>query len=257
MKTCSKCKSEKELSEFSHWFDKRSGKNVISAQCKTCFSEYAKRRYAVKREEIREQMKVRYAQNREVAIAKARVYYEANKDKVKASQRRYYERNKSTVLLRIQEWRDANFDKYRAAQDRWARANREKVRESANKYARANKDRVAERWRTMRLMVMEAYGGARCACCGETTYEFLTIDHIDNDGAAHRAAIGTHLYRWLIEHDYPDGFQVLCMNCNWGKNQNGGVCPHRDRESSSTIPEGSTLQAIGSGSARRPIGAVI
>jgi hypothetical protein len=28
------------------------------------------------------------------------------------------------------------------------------------------------------------------------------------------------------KHGYPEGFQVLCMNCNWGRYRNGGVCPH-------------------------------
>ncbi len=29
-----------------------------------------------------------------------------------------------------------------------------------------------------------------------------------------------------VIHD-PEGFQVLCWNCNLGKYYNGGVCPHR------------------------------
>ena len=32
----------------------------------------------------------------------------------------------------------------------------------------------------------EAYGGCKCACCGEATFEFLSIDHTDNNGAVHR-----------------------------------------------------------------------
>jgi hypothetical protein len=67
---------------------------------------------------------------------------------------------------------------------------------------------------------------------------FLTIDHINNDGNIHRSIIngkrtkdgnsygaGAQTYRWLIDNDYPGGFQVLCFNCNWAKS-NGG-CPHK------------------------------
>lgn len=78
--------------------------------------------------------------------------------------------------------------------------------------------------------VFEAYGGYVCACCGETEPLFLTIDHIHNDGASHRKSInggGTRLYDWLRARNYPDGFQVLCLNCNMGKHRNGGVCPHK------------------------------
>ena len=83
---------------------------------------------------------------------------------------------------------------------------------------------------------VEAYGG-KCACCGETEWLFLTIDHINNDGAERRKTehgSGTTFYRWLRNNDYPEDFQVLCYNCNLGKHRNGGVCPHK--EGSETIP---------------------
>lgn len=84
--------------------------------------------------------------------------------------------------------------------------------------------------------VFGAYGGYRCACCGETERAFLTIDHVDNDGATwrrevlgSRLATGWRTYRWLMAHQYPAGYQVLCMNCNFGKRMNHGVCPHQTR----------------------------
>ncbi len=49
--------------------------------------------------------------------------------------------------------------------------------------------------------------------------EWLTIDHINNDGAAHRKEIGeggTNFYRWLRKNNYPLGFRTLCWNCNCG-----------------------------------------
>lgn len=239
MKECSKCKQTKPLDQFSTWASKSSGKQLVSSKCKACTAEYSRNRYSAKRDELRQQLRDYYAKNRESALQKAKDYYDANKEKVLKGRRKNYEANRSVVLIRCAEWKAKNPEKVKVAQRRWTESNREKVRASANKYARANRARVAERWMVMRLMVMEAYGGAHCACCGESTYEFLTIDHIDNDGAKHRAAIGSHLYRWLIENDFPEGFQVLCMNCNWGKHRNGGICPHKDHERSTTIPTGS------------------
>ena len=85
----------------------------------------------------------------------------------------------------------------------------------------------------LRLKVFEGYGGAKCKCCGETAYECLSIDHIENDGAAHRKALtgrnrnrGVDVLRRLAEDGFPPGFQVLCMNCNFAKKFNG-VCPHK------------------------------
>ena len=78
--------------------------------------------------------------------------------------------------------------------------------------------------------VYAAYGGYKCACCGETEKLFLSIDHINNDGAEHRRThklkTGEQLHRWLRRNNFPSGFQVLCMNCQWGK-RDGGVCPHQ------------------------------
>lgn len=82
--------------------------------------------------------------------------------------------------------------------------------------------------------VFGAYGGYKCACCGELEKIFLTIDHINNDGAAHRKQIGFRggigLYLWIAKHDFPPGFQVYCFNCNHGKQLNHGVCPHKGKE---------------------------
>lgn len=78
--------------------------------------------------------------------------------------------------------------------------------------------------------VFSSYGGYRCACCGEETKEFLSIDHINNDGWDHREALnGKNIYRWLFRNDFPTGYQVLCMNCNWGKRMNNGICPHQSQ----------------------------
>lgn len=92
---------------------------------------------------------------------------------------------------------------------------------------------AARRRSIVKDAVFEAYGGYVCVCCGETEKLFMTLDHINNDGAEFRRRIsgrrtgaGYITYRWLVLNNFPDGFQVLCMNCNHGKRMNNGVCPH-------------------------------
>lgn len=84
----------------------------------------------------------------------------------------------------------------------------------------------------LRLEVLAAYGNV-CACCGEGRIEFMTIDHINGDGAAHRREKGVGrngLYSWLKRNQWPSGFRVLCWNCNESLGHYG-YCPHtRDRE---------------------------
>lgn len=80
-----------------------------------------------------------------------------------------------------------------------------------------------------RAKALRHYGG-KCACCGENTPVFLAIDHLANNGNQHRydgdrrrfSRIGS----WLEKNGYPEGFQVLCNNCNWAKHVNE-LCPHQ------------------------------
>jgi hypothetical protein len=101
------------------------------------------------------------------------------------------------------------------------------------------KNRHRERAEKLRKKVINHYSNGEfiCACCGEKEYEFLCIDHINGGGAAHRKSLspdgksnrsGVTVYNWLIKNNYPPGFQVLCVNCNWGKRRTG-VCPHKLR----------------------------
>lgn len=96
------------------------------------------------------------------------------------------------------------------------------------------KELKARYHKKIKLMVLDAYskGKMECACCGEKEVMFLTIDHIDNDGAKERKKLkisGGNFYRWLVRNNFPnkDKYQVLCFNCNQGRQLNGGICPHK------------------------------
>lgn len=102
-------------------------------------------------------------------------------------------------------------------------------REKRLKYARDAR-------RCLKNIILQAYGTV-CQCCGESRYEFLSLDHINNDGATHRKELakrnirgGFYFYRWLIQNKFPPGLQVLCFNCNLAKGFHG-YCPHiREKE---------------------------
>lgn len=108
-------------------------------------------------------------------------------------------------------------------------------------YSRVNTEekrvrmRAAKARSTDRLwqQTIEACGGA-CKCCGETEPAFLVVDHVNDDGAAHRREQRPHapktwsgktFYAWLRQNGWPEGFQLLCANCNMAKARKGG-CPH-------------------------------
>jgi len=99
---------------------------------------------------------------------------------------------------------------------------------------RTNAEQMRERNALARQRAFKAYGGPKCACCGESEDYFLSLDHIKQNGGPHRQQVGKrkdwgghHLYRWLAQRGFPAGYQVLCFNCNHGRRMNGGVCPHK------------------------------
>jgi len=130
-------------------------------------------------------------------------HYAANAETIKEHVRQHYHANKPTIRQR--------------RKDLW-----ENNREANNKRERA-------RYARFRATVLSHYGD-KCACCGESGKMFLEIDHIQDNGAAHRREIGTSakaLCGWIIRNNFPADFQILCANCNQGKKRNGGICPHK------------------------------
>lgn len=71
--------------------------------------------------------------------------------------------------------------------------------------------------------------GNKCACCGETEKKFLTIDHINNDGHIERSINKNSVLKLIRESLLfkRNDIQVLCWNCNCGKQRNNGICPHK------------------------------
>lgn len=197
MKKCTKCGLEKPETEF--WFNRK--KNYRIARCNPCRVEDSGKWKQENRERVREL---------------DRAWKAKNIESVKAAQERWKERNPGIAAKRMREWRLANLERHKESQ-------------------RRNDKRIKD-------TVYNAYGGYKCACCGETEPMFLTVDHVNNDGAQHRRDVnngikrggGKKIYSWIIANNFPPDFQILCMQCNWGKARNGGVCPHKASEGSTT-----------------------
>ena len=82
-----------------------------------------------------------------------------------------------------------------------------------------------------------------CNCCGENSHiDFLQIDHIagkkEMESIPELIAIGyssklkdKNLQLWIINNKFPDGFQILCRNCNSAKGmiKNNYECPMKNK----------------------------
>jgi RNA polymerase-binding transcription factor DksA len=154
-------------------------------------------------------------------------------------------RCKACLAAQGTQYRQANLDK-RRAYDR-QRGTTEGRKASARQYKADHQDEIAlyyREWyaqnRDRKLALLAAgydelraavfgHYGCCCACCGITAD--LTIDHVDGTGAQHRQELfgkprgvgGVRFYKWLVEQEFPEGYQVLCRSCNSSKRR-GGRC---------------------------------
>jgi len=112
-------------------------------------------------------------------------------------------------------------------------ARQEKAKEYQREYRRNNRDRLREQKReyerSVRLDGIEAYGG-KCSCCGESTVEFLTLEHVNGRDDEPKRLTGYKAWARLKRLGWPQGdYTVLCFNCNCAKGIYG-KCPHQLEE---------------------------
>lgn len=86
MKICSKCRQEKELTEFSK---NKSSKDGFHHRCKLCVRQYNK-------------------DNKEHNAKYNKLYYQINKDSIRAQKMDYYYANQEQMKERNKKWRDKN-----------------------------------------------------------------------------------------------------------------------------------------------------
>lgn len=116
---------------------------------------------------------------------------------------------------------------------KWTKNHPDQVKASLKKYRESHRGQFRDytnyQNKLLRREVLIYYskGVPQCACCGELIYEFLTVDHIDKSvyKLHKKYTYGTKLIWWIVKNNFPEGFQILCMNCNLAKSIRG-ICPH-------------------------------
>lgn len=93
-KKCSKCKIEKDISDFSK---KVSGKNGYANTCKLCANEYGKKYYQNNKEEIKDINKEYYEAHKEKIKECNKEYRKNNKSQLKEYNKEYYQDNKERL----------------------------------------------------------------------------------------------------------------------------------------------------------------
>lgn len=89
--------------------------------------------------------------------------------------------------------------------------------------AKLDSQKNTQRQKLVKVEVLTHYGNGKLSCvkCGMDNPSCLSIDHINGGGNKERILNKTRLssafYRWLKKNQYPDGYQTLCMNCQFIK----------------------------------------
>jgi hypothetical protein len=222
LKTCTKCNRELPEEKFCKSSHTVSG---LQSWCKDCSNEDNKRRYAGKTLEEKRAIREVDNERRRERVANGGCWTCLNQAE---SGKKFCQRclDRHAVIQKRQKEK-------RVASGLCRECGKNPPWEHSTGYCRACLDGRKVWWRELKMAAFMAYGGPKCVCCGETILAFLNLDHIERDGAEHRKAIGKsdgyRIYGWLKRHRYPAGFQVLCWNCNCGREFNGGICPHKQQ----------------------------
>ena len=162
-KTCSKCKREKPLTQFSKDKSKKDGHKYV---CKLC----AKVRDKAYREANREKLKARKKAYRESNPEKIKAYREANREEMKA-------------------YREANREKLKALSKAYYEANREKISARQKVYKQSPRGKffrvkTSAKVRGIEFLLTEEQGiemiKKPCTYCGKP--KSSGIDRIDSNG---------------------------------------------------------------------------
>ncbi|KKM82130.1 hypothetical protein LCGC14_1322790 [marine sediment metagenome] len=144
-------------------------------------------------------------------------YRKKNKERIREVNKRYREKLGEVFKERAREYARG-----------WRKRHPEKSRQVVLNYALKNKVKVRERRqasaRKLKIEVLTHYAGdiLGCVTCGESRLACLSIDHIAGGGYQERKNAnknGTRLYQWLKSEGYPEGYQTLCMNCQFIKRE--------------------------------------
>jgi len=144
--------------------------------------------------------------------------------------RKEREKNKDRISKTNKEYSDKNKEKIKAAKHEYYLENKDEIVKRVCLYAKNNRiEHNARGRKTKQKLKVETFshycdGDIICKMCNkENDLQILTIDHIDGNGSEHRrelggSNIGGHqFYGWLKKNGYPEGFQVLCFNCQFRK----------------------------------------
>ena len=134
---------------------------------------------------------------------------------------------KSCNRKRMHDYNIKNSEKRRVYARKYYTNNKNKINAYKTRYRQnhpnINRKSIRKTKDKVRDMVFSHYckNQVQCIRCGYSDIRALSIDHINGNGAKEREKLkingGYMFYKWLRDNDFPEGYQVLCMNCQFIK----------------------------------------
>lgn len=206
LKTCLRCKSKKNITEFTKDKQKKDG---LSALCKPCNvervrewreknpekkkaqsrieyqrnSELIKRRsadwYSNNREKAAETSRKYRMKNRFIILRKKREYYEQNKTEHSVRTRAYYQNHKSEIDVYKREWYDSRKEQISSRGKIYRIEHKDEIRaaKSNAKHARRARLQLGKSYLVPRKLIEDLYSQP-CAYCGVYLDGQMQIDHV-------------------------------------------------------------------------------
>ena len=151
-------------------------------------------------------------------------YNKKNRKSISEKKKKYYEKNRKSILEKKKKYR----------QDQVKRLGKKGIKKADHKRYLLEHNK----YKNLRKKVISYYsnGTNTCVCCGTEGFEFLTIDHIipkremdkiqKMKDIGYSSKLNPHLLISWLDKFHPEGFQILCWNCNYAKGVLG-KCPHQ------------------------------
>jgi len=192
-KTCTKCHTEKSVSQF---YVAR-GKYVSA--CKECKTLQGKQYYIDNKETVKVKRAAYQKAHRAEQYVHTQAWRKNNPDKAREAGRRQYANNVEHRRAVKNAWRIENPEAIKSALERYRLQHLPKMAEKAHKYrARKRSNGV---YQVSEKELIKLYSSS-CIACGTT--ERVTVDHIIPIARGGRHSIGN--------------LQPLCLSCNSSKN---------------------------------------
>jgi len=204
MKVCSRCKIEKELTEFNKRIDSKDG---LRSQCKSCRTELTKKYREKNKERVKERRKKDYQQNKERYKEVATKWRQQNKERKKELGKKYYQQNKERLKERARKWSEQNKEHVRKRNKKNYQKNKERYKERYKEYYAQNKERIKkyikeyerERRKTDPLFKM------KCNLRGRTWSAFKSKGYYKNTKTQEILGVNWEVCKAHVERQFTKG----------------------------------------------------